>query len=346
MRLAIDAMGNDQGCDPILKGVADFLRENADTQIVLVGDEARLVSGLKRVGLEANAALEIVHASQVVEMGDKLADLREKKDSSIMRLVEVVKDGRAEAMVALGNTMATVAATTLKLRTLKGVRRPGIAVPMPARHGACVVIDMGANTACKPDHLLDYGVMASLYAEKVLRIASPRVGLLNVGEEHGKGNVMLRTAFSLLEKAPINFIGNIEGGSVFDGTCDVVVCDGFVGNVLLKASEELAATVTDWLRKALTSSLRCRLGAWLAKPAFGILKRHISYATYGGAPLLGINGICIIGHGRSSAFAVNNALRVAKESIAVGLNRMINETEESLQGAKAAALEAASEATA
>lgn len=337
MRLAIDAMGNDQGCAPIIEGVAAFLRDDADAVVVLVGDEAKLRDQMSRHGLIDSPRVEIVHASQVMEMNEKVSMLREKKDSSIFRLVQTVKEGKADAMVALGNTAAAVGAATLGLKTLKGVRRSGIAVPMPARHGACVVIDMGANTAVKAEHLMDYGVMASIYCEKVLHQANPRVGLLNVGEEHGKGNDLLRTAFEMLQQAPINFIGNVEGGDIFAGTCDVVVCDGFVGNVVLKASETLARTVTDWLRDAVMMSWMTKLGALLSKPAYAVLKRRISPATYGGAPLLGVNGICIIGHGRSSPYAVQNALRVAKESASVQLNRLIREAIEPFAELKAKA---------
>lgn len=323
IRLAIDAMGNDQGPRPIVEGVASWVSQDTETTVLLVGNREKVLPLLSTYGIEGHPRVELLHAEQVMEMHDKVSDLREKRDSSIMRLVEAVKEGKAEAMVALGNTAAAVGATTIGLRLLPGIRRPGIAVPMPTQKGVCVVIDMGANTAAKPQHLRDYGVMASIYAEKVLHVANPRVGLLNVGEEEGKGNEMLRESFALLEKAPIRFIGNVEGGDIFNGHCDVVVCDGFVGNVVLKASESLAKTVADWMKEAFRYSLLTKLGALLSRQAFAILKKRISYETYGGAPLLGVNGICIIGHGRSSPLAVFNALRVAKESIVVGLNRLI-----------------------
>jgi len=329
MRLAIDAMGSDHGHEPIVEGVIEYLhRDNdKDTTVVMVGDEAVLRNSLSHRGVDwRNGRVEIVHASQVMEMCDKVSDLREKRDSSIIKLVEVVKSGRADSMVALGNTAAAVAAAVIGLGLLHGVRRAGIAVPLPTRGDhPCVVIDMGANTVAKARHLRDYAIMASIYCEKVLGVSRPRLGLLNVGEERGKGNDLLREAFRLLEKAPVNFIGNVEGGDIYAGTCDVIVCDGFIGNVVLKVSEELAATVAHWMREAFRSSWQTRLGAMLACRAFRILRKRISYDQYGGAPLLGVDGICIIGHGKSNAEAVYNALRVAKESVNVGLNRLIRE---------------------
>ncbi|MHC4883744.1 MAG: phosphate acyltransferase PlsX [Planctomycetota bacterium] len=326
MRLAIDAMGNDNGFPPILEGVSRYLKQDPESTVLLVGREEEIRPSLAEFGLQEGHRVEIVHASEVIEMEDKLPALREKPDASITRLVKLVKDGDADAMVALGNTMAAVASTRLGLRHLEGVHRAGIAVPMPSKHGVTVVIDMGANVNVKPKHLYTYGIMASAYCKLVLHEDNPRVGLLNVGEEDAKGNDVVREAFGLLKDAPINFIGNVEGGDVFSGTCDVVVCDGFVGNAILKASEKLADAFTSILKEGLLSSWRNRLGALLAKPALMELKRRANDEDYGGAPLLGVNGICIIGHGRSNPTAVMNALRVAHESVRVELNRVIHDT--------------------
>lgn len=327
MRLAIDAMGNDRGPLPIVEGVKTFLEKNSDVCVSLVGNEDALRETMARAHLPLDDRVTIVHASQVMEMHDKLSGLREKRDSSIMRTVLEVKEDRADAMVALGNTAAAVGAATMGLRMLRGVHRAGIAVPMPTRTPGrpCVTIDMGANTVAKPRHLVDYGVMASIYAEHVLHVERPRVGLLNVGEERGKGNAMLREAFEALQDAPVNFIGNVEGRDIFNGACDVVVCDGFVGNVVLKASEELASTLFGWVREALQSSSLARLGGLLVRPALHNIKKQASYESYGGAPLLGLRKLCTIGHGRSSASAVVNALRVAREGVQVGLNDLIRE---------------------
>lgn len=327
MRLAIDAMGNDNGPAPIVQGIKMFLAGDADSTVVMVGDRERLAKAMQEVGLPSSSRVEIVHATQVMEMEDKVADLREKRDSSIMRLVTELKEGRADAMVALGNTAAAVGAATIGLKLIPGVRRPGIAIAMPTRDAQrpCIVIDMGANTACKPTHLVTYGVMASIYSNKVLGLSKPRVGLLNVGEERGKGNEVLRTAYALLEEAPVNFIGNVEGGDIFSGACDVVVCDGFIGNAVLKASEVLSSTMSNWIKEAITSSWHTKLAGILLQSQLGKVKKRLDYAAYGGAPLLGVNGVCLIGHGRSKAEAVASALRTARESVKTQINALIRE---------------------
>ncbi len=333
MRVAVDAMGTDQGPLPIVQGVGAYLRHDTDTTVTLVGEREELQRAFHQTGLGETPHLQIVHASQVIEMQDKLSALREKRDSSIARVVQEVQLGRADAMVALGNTAAAVGATCMGLRSLPGVRRPGIAFPMPTRDAdrPCILIDMGANTAIKPEHLVDYGIMAAIYSEQILHIQKPRVGLLNVGQEKGKGNDALRLAYEELSKAPVHFVGNVEGGDIYAGTCDVVVCDGFTGNVVLKASEELASTLGHWMREAFRASWVTKLAGWLGRPAFAALKERTSYDRYGGAPLLGVNGICIIGHGRSNAVAVYNALDVAKECVVRGLNRLIQDQIAALQ---------------
>ncbi len=327
MRIAIDAMGNDNGPIPIVQGIKQFLAEDQDTTVVMVGDRDRVSQAMIEQGIGLSKRLELVHASQVMEMEDKVADLREKRDSSIMRLVTELKEGRVDAMVALGNTAAAVGAATIGLKLIPGVRRPGIAIAMPTRNHKrpCVVIDMGANTACKPSHLVNYGIMASIYSNKVLGLTQPRVGLLNVGEERGKGNEGLREAFELLEQAPINFIGNVEGGDIFSGDCDVVVCDGFIGNAVLKASETLASTMSMWIKDAMLATWYTKIAALLLQGQMLKVKKRLDYAAYGGAPLLGVNGVCLIGHGRSKAPAVASALRTARESVAMQVNRQIRE---------------------
>ena len=329
MRIAIDAMGNDNGPRPIVQGIKMFLEDDRhhDTTVVMVGDRDRVTQVMIEEEIGLSQRLELVHASQVMEMGDKVSELREKRDSSIMRLVQEVHDGRADAMIALGNTAAAVGAATIGLKLIPGVRRPGIAIAMPTRNPErpCVVIDMGANTACKPAHLASYGVMASIYSAKVLGLSKPRVGLLNVGEERGKGNEVLREAFSLLEQAPINFIGNVEGGDIFSGACDVVVCDGFIGNAVLKASETLASTMSTWIKDAFYATWYTKLAGLLLKGQMAKVKKRLDYAAYGGAPLLGVNGVCLIGHGRSKATAVASALRTARESVKTQINTLIRE---------------------
>ncbi len=326
MRLAIDAMGTDHGPLTILEGVCEYVRKDPDTEILLVGRQDDLERGVAQTGLDRNERIRIVHADEVIEMDDKLSALREKRNSSIARTVGLVHDREADGMVALGNTMAAVAATRLGLKHLEGVHRAGIAVPMPSKRGACVVIDMGANVNAKPKHLYAYGVMASAYSKLVLGEKNPRVGLLNVGEEEAKGSEILKEAHALLRQAPINFVGNVEGGDIYSGVCEVVVCDGFVGNALLKASEQIASALADLIGDAIRRSWISRLGALLARPALMELKRKANWDQYGGAPLLGVNGICIIGHGRSNPTAVRNALQVAHESVAEKLNQYIHES--------------------
>ncbi len=347
MRLGIDAMGNDNGPEPIVKGVKIFLDEDPDSTVVLVGDRDRVTRVMIEEGIGLSQRLELVHASQVMEMEDKVADLREKRDSSIMRLVGECKEGRIDAMVALGNTAAAVGAATIGLKLIPGVRRPGIAIAMPTRgKRPCVVIDMGANTACKPAHLATYGVMASIYGAKVLGITQPRVGLLNVGEERSKGNEILREAFALLEEAPVNFIGNVEGGDIFSGACDVVVCDGFIGNAVLKASETLAKTMSSWIKEAFLATWYTKLAALMIQGQFTKVKKRLDYAAYGGAPLLGVNGVCLIGHGRSNAAAVASALRTARESVKMQVNTLIRENIERMRtSARLRAVEAAEESS-
>ncbi len=333
MRLAIDAMGNDNGPAPIVQGIKTFLEEDVDSTVVMVGDRDRLTQAMIEEGIGLSKRLELVHASQVMEMGDKVAELREKRDSSIMRLVAELKEGRVDAMIALGNTAAAVGAATIGLKLIPGVRRPGIAIAMPTKNPKrpCVVIDMGANTACKPAHLATYGVMASIYSNKVLGLNQPRVGLLNVGEERSKGNEVLREAFSLLEQAPINFVGNVEGGDVFSGACDVVVCDGFIGNALLKAAETLSSTMSGWIKEAILATWYTKFAGILLRGNLAKMKRRLDYAAYGGAPLLGVNGVCLIGHGRSKAAAVTSALRTARESVKLQVNALIRENIERMR---------------
>ncbi len=335
-RVAIDAMGGDLGPAVVVEGVAAFLADDAETEVVLVGRPEALRAHIERHGLDGHSRVHLKEASEVIEMGEKLAAVRKKRDSSIMRAVELVRDGGADALVAIGNTLAAVAASTLRLRIIDGVSRAGIAVPLPSMTGTTVVIDMGANTTPQAKHFVDYAIMATVYTREVLRLENPRVGLLNVGEELGKGNELLREAHSLLERAPVNFIGNVEGGGIYRGAADIVVCDGFVGNAVLKASEGVAELIAHMLREEMGLNLRRKLGALLARGAFRGVKRRSNYAEYGGAPLLGVKGVVIIGHGKSDALAVRNALRVARDAAARGVVEKIKACLASTSGNEAA----------
>jgi glycerol-3-phosphate acyltransferase PlsX len=261
--------------------------------------------------------LDVVHAAQVIEMGESPVDaLRKKRDNSISVCARMVRDGKADGFISAGNTGGAVAAAIYYLRQLEGVKRAGIAVPMPTEKGGrCIVIDVGANINCKPIHLIQYGIMASIYAKEVFKVPGlPRLGLLNVGTEAGKGSSMMKEVFSRFERLHLNlnFVGNIEGLDVFRGTCDVVVCDGYVGNVLLKASESCSELLLGEFRKSLNGEASAESKA-LIEASCRRVQERTDYAEVGGAPLLGVRGLCVISHGRSSARAIANAIRYARE---------------------------------
>lgn len=316
MKIAVDAMGGDYAPAAVVEGSVMALRTYADIrELFLVGDETAVRAECRRHG-PIDPRITFVHASQIVGMSDSAVDsVRRKKDSSVSRAVDLVKDGRAQAIVSAGHTGAAVAVTTIKLRMLEGVERPGIATVMPTEHNLFVLIDAGANIEAKPLHLLQYGIMGSLYSRYVLGYQNPRVGLMSIGEEDVKGNDLTKETFKLLEQSDLNFVGNVEGHDVFEGKVEVIVCDGFVGNVVLKTAESLANALFRWLKAELTHTAIRKAGAILAKDAFRAIRRKTDPSEYGGAPLLGINGVCIIGHGSSSPKAVCNAIRVARESI-------------------------------
>lgn len=319
-------MGGDYAPQAVVAGVARALEDfPAIGGIFLVGQPDRLQEQLRSLGL-ADPRVEIVPARDVLEMCEQpVLGLRRKKDSSIARAVDLVKHGQADAVMSAGNTGGAVAATMIKLRLLEGVHRAGIATLLPSPHGKFVLIDSGANTEARPEHLVHYGVMGSAYAQHVMRIARPRVGLLSIGEEDAKGNLLTKEAFDLLKKTHLNFIGNVEGHDLFEGGVDVVVTDGFVGNVVLKTCESIAKAIFHWLKDELRKNPTRQLGALLAQGAFRSIQHATDPEESGGAPLLGTRGICIIAHGASSAKAIRNALRVALESAQHQLNQHLQE---------------------
>ena len=328
MNIAIDAMGGDFAPGAVVQGLALALeaeRYGVD-EFHLVGDESAIKAELESAGIAGKPGLIIHHASEVVGMGDSAAaSVRRKKDSSIAGAVALVKDGVCGALISAGNTGAAVASSTVRLRTLEGISRPGILSPMPNDFGSCNLIDAGANTDAKPEHLLHYAIMGSVYAKHVLNRPSPIVGLMSVGEEDGKGTDFTRHVFDLLKTAPINFKGNVEGHDLFKTELDVVVCDGFTGNIVLKSCEATAKAMFKWLKEELYRTPRTKVGALLAKPAFKAVHEKGNYESYGGSPLLGVNGVCIIGHGSSSPLAIKNALRVAAEALTHDINPRIEE---------------------
>ena len=273
-----------------------------------------------------NLPLEIRNATEVVDMLDSPATVfRRKKDSSIRVANELVKSGEAVAVISAGHTGAAMTTSLFVLGKLGGIERPAIATFMPNVKGTSIVLDVGANVDCKPVHLLQFAVMGEVYAKYLLKIPSPRVGLLSIGEEATKGNELTKEAFKLLTETSLNFIGNVEGRDVMSGRADVVVCDGFIGNVVLKVSEAVAETIGLMIRENIGDSLVRKLGYFMMRPAFRALKRRVDYAEYGGAPLIGINGISIISHGRSSDRAIKNAIRVAAELAKSEVNKHIHE---------------------
>ena len=326
MRIALDAMGGDFGPPNIVGGAVLALKEYPYiAKLYLVGDTPRIEKELKHHRCN-DRRIEIVHATQVVEMSDAAVDaVRRKKDSSVSRAVDLVKKGDAAAIVSAGHTGAAVAATTIKLRTLPGVDRPGIAAVIPSETNIFVLIDAGANSDPRADHMLQYAIMGSVYSRHVLGYESPQVGLMSIGDEDQKGSELTKEVFKMLKQSGLNFRGNIEGHDLFADPVEVVVCDGFVGNVILKTCESIADAIFKWLKHELMRSGARMAGAYLARNAFRTIKKKVNYEEYGGMPLLGVNGICIIAHGASTPLAIKNALRVAAESIEHQVNPHIVE---------------------
>lgn len=328
MRIAIDAMGGDFAPGQIVKGAVEAARGLPGIdKLYLVGDETAIKAELAHYG-KTPECIEVRHASQVIEMDESPAlALRRKKDSSIMQAVDLVKQGEAGAIFSAGSTGAAVAACTLRLRTLDCVNRPAIATVLPSVVHPFVLLDAGATTDCTASMLVEFAAMGDIYSKKILNVENPTVGLLSIGGEDAKGSKFTKEAFHLLEKSPLNFIGNVESHDLFEGKVDVAVCDGFVGNVVLKTSESVSHAMGQWLRESFASTPIRKIGAGILKAsgAFNDIKQKVDPEAYGGAPLLGVKGVCIIGHGSSSSYAVYNAIRVASTAISQKLNHLIEE---------------------
>lgn len=308
-------MGGDSAPQSAVEGAFRAAMEDG-SHILLVGDRARVTAELRKLGGDSGVGslIEIVHAEEVVGMDEPaITPIRKKRRSSLRLCAELVKDGRAQAMVTAGNTGAAMAAAKMVIGTVSGVDRPALAAVLPSATGRTVVLDVGANVDSKPIHLREFAVMGHFYAQEVMGTPSPRVGLMSIGEEESKGTDLTREAYRLLKVTGLNFVGNVEGRDVFNGRVDVVVCDGFVGNVLLKSAEALAEMIRRMLREEMANAPGGKLGYVLAKGAFERFRERTDYTEYGGAPLLGINGGCFIGHGRSNAHAIQNAIRRAVE---------------------------------
>jgi glycerol-3-phosphate acyltransferase PlsX len=308
--LAVDAMGGDFGPEVNVPGSLAAARETG-ARLILVGDEPSIRKELGRHA-HGDVSFEIVHTTQVAGMAEKPSDiLRRKKDSSMQVAFRLVREGRAHGVVTAGNSGAALACGMFILGRINGVDRPALASIMPTLKKPIVLIDVGANADCKPYNLVQFGLMAEVLARCVLDIQNPRVGILSIGEEEGKGNSLTKDAFTLLKGSSLNFIGNVEGRDVFTGDTDVIVCDGFVGNVALKLSEGLGSALASMLKTELKKSIWSRLGTLIALPAFKRFGKKIDYAEYGGAPILGLNGSAIVCHGKSNARAITTALQQA-----------------------------------
>lgn len=313
IRIAVDAMGGDYAPAEIVKGAVLAAKEYP-VEILLVGQEEVVRKELAAAVDVLPRNIEVVDAREVIEMDDAAtAPLRKKRNSSIRICANLVAEGRANAFLSAGNTGATWTSARMVMGMIEGVSRPALAAILPNINRHTLLLDVGANVDTKPNHLREFAVMGHFYAQMVFGIAEPRVGLMSIGEEEGKGNELTRETYRVMKETGLNFIGNAEGRDVFNGNADVVVCDGFIGNVVLKASEALGEFVTRTLRQELTKNLPRKIGALLARSAFDDLKKRMDYSEYGGAPLLGVKGGCIVCHGRSNAKAIKNAVRVARE---------------------------------
>lgn len=317
MKLAVDAMGGDNAPEEIVKGAVQAARK-FPCEIILVGNENRINEFLKDEPDVKNLPISIRQASEVVEMGEHPADaVRNKKDSSIVVATRMVKDGECDAVLSAGSTGAAVAAAQLILKRIPGIGRPAIATPIPTPKGVTLMLDSGANVDSKPEHLIQSGIMGALYAEHVFGIKNPKVGLLNIGEEETKGNEQAKETYQLFQNVKnINFCGNAEGRDIPEGHFDVVVCDGFVGNVVLKFGEGLALTILKLIKEAISDGgISAKVGALLLTPTLKALAKRLDVSEYGGAPLLGVNGCCIISHGSSDAKSICSAIRAAGEYV-------------------------------
>jgi phosphate acyltransferase len=339
-KIVVDAMGSDNYPTPDVEGAIMAAREYG-VEIILTGDASKIQPILDKALASAGGAglpIRVVHAPEMLTMHDKGEDLvmkaRHKDAQNSMAVgLDLVKKGEADAFVTAGNTGAAMVTSLFRLGRIRGVDRPALAPPFPTAAGMCIILDIGANPDCKPENLMQFGIMGSVYAERVRGVKNPRVGLISNGEEAGKGSELVKGAYPLLEGAKINFIGNVEGKEVFGGHADVAVTDGFTGNVLLKSTEAVAKLIIDKMRESIMSGgLRAKIGGLLIKPALGKVKKLLDPSEEGAAPLLGVNGLVFIGHGRSDAIAIKSAVRVAKEAAeAKVLDAMKSAIEDSLK---------------
>jgi phosphate acyltransferase len=325
--IAVDAMGSDRAPKPEVEGAILAVR-HFEVEVLLVGKEDELRQELARHPSAAGLPIDVVHASEVIGMEEKAAQaVRSKRDSSLRVGLRLVREGRAGGFVSAGNTGAAMATAKMVLGALPGVDRPALAAVFPTAiaGNASLMLDVGANVDCKPTNLEQFAVMGEIYYRKIFGSSRPRVGILSIGEEESKGNDLTRQAHLLLKQLPLNFVGNVEGRDLYNGSVDVVVCDGFIGNVALKVSEGLVETVRSILKESLQATIASQVGFLLSRKAFDDFKKRLDYSEYGGAPLLGIRGVCIVAHGSSNSNAIKNAIRVAAELVDGNVNSTIEQ---------------------
>lgn len=326
MKVAVDAMGGDRAPDAIIKGAVEAAKLlNSQVEIALVGNGPLLREKLSHISYRYRPqSVSIIEATETIEMDESpVLASRKKRDSSLVVAMELLKQGQAQAVVSAGNTGAVMACALLYAGRLEGVNRPAIGSILPNQKGLTLLLDVGANADCKPINLLQFGIMGGLYYQHIFRTPCPRVGLLNIGEEKTKGNELTLEAYPLFSKSQLNFVGNVEGKDILKGAADVIICDGFVGNVILKFAESIVGMVYSAIKEKAAANVRSKLGAFLLAPAFGKFKRKLDYEEYGGAPLLGIDGVCVICHGKSSPKAIRNAINLAVRTVNSGVNKQI-----------------------
>lgn len=324
MNIAVDVMGGDRGCEVVIDGLMQALKKCQQIETIqIVGNEIEISQSLDRLD-NIDSRFQIVHASEVLSMDDKPVEgLRKKKNCSLAVAMDLVKTGKSDAIISPGNTGGVVAAAAIKLRTLSGIDRPGIAAVLPSKNKNFILLDAGANVEGKPKHLMHYAIMGDIYAREVLGITDPKIGLMSVGTEESKGNELTQETLRLCKGLDFNFIGNIEGHNLFSDELDVVVTNGFVGNVVLKSCEQLAEVLMGWLKDELSAGLISKAGALLSQKAFRSLKKRIDPDNVGGAPLLGVNGTVTIAHGSASSLAIYNAICNTVEAVDHNINKLI-----------------------
>lgn len=327
MKIVVDAMGGDRAPEVVVDGAVQAARD-LELEIVLVGQKGVVQAEIERHDA-AGLPLTVLHASEVIAMDEHnpAAAVKGQKDSSMVVAVEMIKRREADAFFTAGHSGGALAAALFRLGRIRGIRRPALSTIFPSQtpQGYCFLLDIGANADCKPEYLAQFAIMGSVYAERVLGVLNPRVAIVSNGEEEGKGNQLVQETVPLLRATPVNFVGNAEGKDIPWGVADVIVTDGFTGNVIIKLAEGVSRLLMDILKEELTSSNVSKVGALLAKPAFDSVKRRLDYREYGGAPLLGVDGVVIVGHGRSDAWAVRNGIRMAAQTVENGVLEAIKQ---------------------